>query len=84
MRVSALLYNKVEKMYFHTLNNKLNSATPMEKNFGFTENWNASQTEIPYEAKPAFIAMANFNAMLGNAERENLSLSLGATVIIKS
>ena len=68
VRASALLYNKVEEMYFHTLNNKLNSSSPMEKNFGFTENWNAIEAEIPYEAKPSFIAMANFNAMLGNAE----------------
>lgn len=68
VRASALLYNKVERMYFHTFNNKSATASNMEKNFGFTENWSAAETEIPYEAKPVFIAMANFNAMLGNAE----------------
>jgi hypothetical protein len=40
----------------------------MEKNFGFTEFYSDTETEIPYEAKPVFVAMANFNAMLGNAE----------------
>jgi len=68
VRASALLYNKLYKIYFHTLNNKTNTNTPMEKNFGFTEFYNDTETEIPYEAKPVFIAMANFNAMLGNAE----------------
>ncbi len=75
LRATALLYNKLDKIYYHTLNNKPNSAGTMEKNFGFTENWSSSETEIPYEAKPVFIAMANFNAMLGNAELvfENIS-----------
>ena len=75
LRATALLYNKLDKIYYHTLNNKLNSAGTMEKNFGFTENWKASETEIPYEAKPVFIAMSNFNAMLANAElvQENVS-----------
>lgn len=68
VRASALLYNKLDKIYFHTLNNKNNTNTPMEKNFGFTEFYSDAETEIPYEAKPVFIAMANFNAMLGNAE----------------
>lgn len=68
VRAAALLYNKIDKIYFHTLNNKTNTQTPMEKNFGFTEFYDVSQTEIPYEAKPVFIAMANFNAILGNAE----------------
>lgn len=75
LRATALLYNKLDKIYYHTLNNKLNSAGTMEKNFGFTENWKSSETEIPYEAKPVFIAMSNFNAMLANAAlvKENVS-----------
>ncbi len=68
VRAAALLYNKIDKIYFHTLNNKPNTETPREKNFGFTEFYSDTETEIPYEAKPVFIAMANFNAMLGNAE----------------
>lgn len=66
LRAAALLYNKIEKIYFHTFNNKLSRYTDWEENFGFTMHW--SEVEIPYEAKPVFIAMANFNAMLGNAE----------------
>jgi len=68
VRAAALLYNKIDKIYFHTFNNKTSKSSNMERNFGFTETWKADETEIPYEAKPVFIAMANFNAMLGNAE----------------
>lgn len=68
IRAAALLHNKIEKIYFHTFNNKTSKSSNMERNFGFTETWKADETEIPYEAKPAFIAMANYNAMLGNAE----------------
>lgn len=66
VRAAALLYNKIAKIYFHTFNNKYARYKEWEENFGFMMHW--SEAEIPYEAKPVFIAMANFNAMLGNAE----------------
>lgn len=66
VRATALLYNKVDTIYFHTINNKPENIVDWEENFGFTEHW--KNVEIPYEAKPVFIVMANFNSMLGNAE----------------
>ena len=68
VRAAALLYNKMDKIYFHTMNNKRSELGSMEQNFGFTELYENTETEIPYEAKPVFIAMANFNAMLSDAE----------------
>ncbi len=66
IRGSVLLYDDLETMYWHTLNNKINRSD-YEDNFGLTKTW--AGIEIPFEAKPAFLALANFNAILANAEK---------------
>lgn len=72
IRASVLLHNAVDKFYWHTLNNKRN-ADDYEENFGLTKCWEG--VEIPYEAKPAYVALANFNAILGDAELVEESVS---------
>lgn len=72
VRLSALLHNDLDYITFHTLNNKMRTVK-YEEFMGFTDTWKG--VEIPCEAKPAFIAMANFNALLGNSScvEENVS-----------
>ncbi len=66
LRATALMYNYVEHIDYHTINNKPLAGLDYEINYGFTECFNR-EAEIPFEAKPAYVAISNFNALLANA-----------------
>ncbi len=66
IRASVLLHEDLECMYWHTMNDKL-GADVYEEHFGIVDK--RAAVEIPFEAKPAFIALAQFNSLLANAKR---------------
>ncbi|MBE5039573.1 glycoside hydrolase family protein [Ructibacterium gallinarum] len=72
VRAGVLLYEELDGMCWHTLNNKINESA-FETNFGLTKAW--AGEELPYEAKPAYLALTNFNTLLKGAERTSLDIS---------
>ena len=70
LRDWAMLYNKVDRMIYYNALEKPNESN-YEHSLGLlkmpaaTDNWSA---EIPYEAKPAFAAISNWNAIAANSD----------------
>ncbi len=57
-------HDLIEKIFWYTAQNH-NVSTPHEQNFGLLRYW--ANEEIPYEAKPVFLAISNYNALLTGA-----------------
>lgn len=70
LRDWAMLYNKTDKLIYYNAIEKPNPSA-YEHNLGFlkmpaaTDDWTA---EIPYEAKPVFAAISNWNALAANSD----------------
>ncbi len=65
IREFALIHNHTERFICYVSQEK-QSANEGDNKYGITRTW--SGIDIPYEAKPAYLAIANYNALLGNAE----------------
>jgi len=57
-------HDLIEKIFWYTAQNH-NVSTPHEQNFGLLRYW--ANEEIPYEAKPVFLAISNYNSLLTGA-----------------
>lgn len=66
VRLAAMAYGAVEYIDWFMNIEKIDQADAAQVHFGWLRGW--KDQEINYEAKPAFAAMANFNALLANAE----------------
>ena len=58
-------YNAGDVFYIYDFSNDGFAENQYEQNFGLVENY---QHSVPYAAKPAFIAIANLNRVIGNCE----------------
>lgn len=69
IRYSAMRYKSVDKLYWYVSQEK-EKVNEAENRFGIIRAWDeaAAQPHAPYAAKPAFLALSNFNALLANAE----------------
>ncbi|MGN0179881.1 MAG: hypothetical protein ACI4DY_10645 [Monoglobaceae bacterium] len=71
LRDLALLYDKFDEIYFYCGMNKQNEDSEYERELGHIRTWYDdiyNSSGVAYSAKPVFAAMANFNALLANAE----------------
>lgn len=71
LRDLALLYDSVDKLYWYSAQNKQLTSEDSdnyeyENNLGHINDWENS--EYPCLAKPVFVAMSNFNAIIGNGQ----------------
>lgn len=66
---SAALYSDIaEKIYFYNLQEKsTGTMTDTELHFGFLRGW--AYTPIPYEPKPAFLALSNYNRLMTGSDK---------------
>ena len=73
IRYSAMNYGKIDRLYWYVSQDKQNydeNGNPdlYENELGLIETWDTTVScETPYGAKPAFLAVANFNAMMNGA-----------------
>ena len=72
IRGLALMYNDLDRICFYTMTDFTNT-TDYENHFGLVKSW--CGVEIPYEAKPSYLAVSAFNSIIGNAEKKNESTS---------
>ena len=68
IRGLALMYNDLDKICFYTMTDLTNQGD-YENHFGLVKPW--CGVEIPYEAKPSYLAVSAFNSIIGNAEKKN-------------
>lgn len=68
IRGLALMYNDLDKICFYTMTDLINQGD-YENHFGLVKPW--CGVEIPYEAKPSYLAVSAFNSIIGNAEKKN-------------
>jgi len=72
VRFAAMAYDKVEYIDWFVNLERINLTYEPDIHFGFLKGW--KDQEINYEAKPVFLAMANFNTLTAGAgSNENLS-----------
>lgn len=68
VRYAALNYEKTERIYWYVSQEK-QTGNDKEDTFGIIKTWdNATGETNPYGAKPAFLALSNFNAFMADAE----------------
>lgn len=71
-RAAALTYDRLERVLWYVMTEKTwSSAT--ENKFGITHP--ATDGELPFEAKPAYLALVNFNTMLNGYELKTKNVS---------
>ena len=71
LRDLALIYDKYDEIYFYCGINKQNEDNEYERELGHINTWlynSYNNSGVAYGAKPAYVAMANFNALLSNAK----------------
>ena len=71
LRDLALIYDKYDEIYFYCGINKQNEDDEYERELGHINTWlynSYNNSGVAYAAKPAYVAMANFNALLSNAK----------------
>lgn len=66
IRGLALMYNDLDKICFYTMTDLTNQGD-YENHFGLVKPW--CGVEIPYEAKPSYLALSAFNSIIGNAKK---------------
>lgn len=66
IRGLALMYNDLDRICFYTMTDFTNT-TDYENHFGLVKPW--CGVEIPYEAKPSYLALSAFNSIIGNAKK---------------
>jgi len=79
IRDLAYLYDKYDEIYLYCGVNKQNEDSEYERELGHLNTWYANKynaSGVAYSAKPVFVAMANFNALLANAKLVNKEHSL--------
>lgn len=73
IRYSAMNYGKIDRLYWYVSQDKQNynengNLDLYENGLGIINTWNTDTgCENPYGAKPAFLALSNFNAMMNAA-----------------
>lgn len=81
IRYAAMNYGKVERLYWYVSQDKQNvdaDGNPdlYENGLGILHTWDeATGCKTPYGAKPAFLALANFNAMMNEATEPQKSIT---------
>lgn len=65
IRYAVMNYEKAERIYWYVSQEK-QTGNDKEDSFGIIKTWDGTAT--PYGAKPAFIALSNFNALMAGAE----------------
>lgn len=66
VRASAYTYDRLEKLLWYVISDKT-IGSDFEKKFGITRR-SSSNDDILFEAKPAYLALVNFNTMLNGYE----------------
>ncbi len=77
LRDYALLYNEVDKLMWYNAIEKPNESD-YEHALGFVRmgaSTDLYKVDIPYEAKPVYLAMANWNTLLANSKLVNEKIS---------
>lgn len=64
VRSAALLSDKAERFIWYKLVETINNEKEAENKFGLLK---AEESEMPYAAKPAFVALSCFNALIGDS-----------------
>ena len=68
IRAMALYQDMVDRIYWYNLQEKtVSDMTDVELHFGFLRGW--TNCEIPYEPKPAFLALSNYNRLMTNSQK---------------
>lgn len=82
LRDWAMLYNSVDKLYWYNAVEK-NHKSQYEHNLGhirMNEATDMYEVDLPSEAKPVFLAMSNWNALLANSELIESNVSSDNTI----